>query len=1320
MRSGAVLAIMLLAMVQALAQPDDAAEPRKLPLSWATSEFLAVEGGRLRLQHRYRLDGPKLWLEAEHASGMRLEANKTVARDADAVGGRCVDFVDRLDFVIDVTAPGTYQSWTRCFFPFAASWNHTEGMAPDDMRVVQDLRPEETALAGRWVWRKGPRYQLQAGTVIYVFDGYHGGAKLDRILLTSDLDYVPEDSGEPASPNIAAHKTGRAETRDLRLGPVAQWLALEGLPPTHVQADISLDGGQTWLAVPPDGSLAHLPSAPTKPMRPRVRVTLTRDEALDPIVDELRLAYVPGERHPWTISNGLLRIACDEITGSLLRLEKLGEAPVPFVLEGEQLPLFNLYVEPDDKPGTLVALSSLDAEVNGQVAPDGRSLQMQFSFMEGRLRAEVTCVLDETSLTRWRLRVRNESSAKVFAAQFPLLHNLAMGGDPTDDVMVLPWWGAGSRTENPASAEWTPFRKLLNYPGAASMQWLDLYDPAAGLYVAAYDPRGRDLELGYTQDRGQSVTVTFKKWFLLAPGAEWSCDYAVGVHDGDWHWGADRYREWARTWQRPAPTPAWVADSDGWMLPDGANLFGYTSLPVCYAIKNAALGMNWMQCWMQMTEAEHCCGQFHYPSPLWGTPLDFRLACQRVHDAGGRLGFYINAQLYKPWHNSQARNIGAVPTELIPPDVLAPYDPGWAFRWQAKNFADQPYDQPSPSPFNDGVRMNPASSGWQQHLIHWAQEWYVEALGADCIYFDQLAAARALPVYNEQRTDYGWWGQGYQQMLDRLLAQVRPRHPGFALSMEGASDLHGQQVATALYGTGPDLFDIYHYTFPEHILIDYGAYTNQWNKQFPGQKALYLNTFLMGTRFCEYPMDDFGRALFALRRRTQSLVFRARYRDTVGVHTTEAAVRAKRFERDDADCRAMLVNLGNLEGREGVNVTADLSPVTQPSAAWLLTSDGGMSRLDYTRSGRQVSFTAPTCAAASAVFVERVGPLVTAVHLPPSAVAGSTIAGTVTVANLSALPQSGQVRVQVPTGWRCAEVSFHDLEPGDSRTLELSVQIPRDAQRTIHDLMVSVKSAVGADHRYAGMAVAPPVEIAEAAVCDDGVQARLVNRAPRRVSCRARLDMFEGAQELGSEQRLDLAPGQEATVRFPVAWPDLSGARVPQTVRVMVDSEGLSAGLPLRVGPTVINGGFDMALINEDKPEGWSIFGNRPDQVHVVDDRPFDGHACLRVDPAPTGPNVDQVVTLQPGTTYRLSAALRRAEAKGGAAVWVNVREGPGKTQTTRLELPREDTTVDQWREVSATFTTPPTIMYSILYACNSGNAGPVWIDAVRIEKLAP
>jgi hypothetical protein len=1305
-----------------------AAPERRLTLTWSTSEFLAVEGPRLRLQHRYDATAaPQLWLEAEHPSSLQLEANKTVLDDEGASGGRCVAFVDRLVIVIDAPAAATYQAWTRCFFPFAASWNHTEGFDPGDMRNVIDLRPEDKERAGKWVWVKGPQYQLKAGANTYVFDGYHGGAKLDRILLSRDLGFVPEGMGEAASVNIAAHRTGKAETRDLRLGPVAQWLRVEGLPAQGVTLAASVDAGKTWQDMGEGGRDARTTRLDAMPARSdatntiRFRVQITRTDAYEPIVERLALVYVPGEEELLTVANKRLRLGFSPYFGSLSEMTKLGSQPVSYLASTDQQPLFVLFVQQPDTPETLTQLTSLDAElVKTEAAREGRRVTMDFALLEGKLLARVTVAADDTPLTRWNLRITNNSIAKVFGAQFPLLSDVRLGESPSDDVMVLPWWGAGSRTVDPSTAEWTPYRKLLNYPGAASMQWLDLHDPQGGLYVAAYDDTHHDLELGYTQNRGASINLTFKKSLLCAPGKQWECEYAVGLHDGDWHWGADRYREWAKTWQKPAPTPAWVADTDGWVMPDGANFFCYPNLPTHYRVKKALLDMNWMECWMQMTETESCCGQFHYPSPLMGTPEDFRWGVQGVHDLGGRVGFYINAQLYKPWHHNQAKNIGAVPTEFIPQEVLAPYDPQWAFRWQAKDFAGRAYDTPATSPFADGVRMNPASRGWQDHIIHWASDWYVDEMGTDCIYLDQLSAAPSLPVYDDAGSDYGLWGRGYQAMLDRLLGTVLPRHPNFVLSMEGPSELHGQQVATALYGTQADLFDCYHYTFPDQVLIDFGAYVNQWSKEFPGQKATYLNTFLMGTRFCEYPPDDFGRGVFALRRRLQSLTFRATYRDTVGVQASDPAVPVKRFELAEGPGRAVLVNVGNLQKKPGVRITADLTPLKSVSAAWVFTSDGQGGELTCESQKGTAAFEAPPVEAATAVFVERIGPLVERVQFPPNATRGARVTGSVTVLNLGARRTDATVSVAAPAGWKTTSASVAKLAPGESRAVEVSVQVPAAAARAIHDLAVVVKGSGGEDRRYVGLAVVPEVEIAAATVSDEGLAAALRNRSEHDITATASLDAFAGVAA-PPVQTVNLAPGAEAPVTFAVRWPDLSASRLPQTVRLSAEAGGLRTVVSRRVGPTIVNGGFDMAVINTDKPEGWPVFGNRPDCVHVVTDNPFEGPACLRVDPARTAPNVDQIVTLRPNMTYKLSAAMRRSAATDNPTVWVGIREGPAKSTTYRLEWPRDDKTVNEWRVFATTFTMPPQLFYTMLYACNgSGSQNPIWIDSVKLERVSP
>jgi len=249
------------------------------------------------------------------------------------------------------------------------------------------------------------------------------------------------------------------------------------------------------------------------------------------------------------------------------------------------------------------------------------------------------------------------------------------------------------------------------------------------------------------------------------------------------------------------------------------------------------------------------------------------------------------------------------------------------------------------------------------------------------------------------------------------------------------------------------------------------------------------------------------------------------------------------------------------------------------------------------------------------------------------------------------------------------------------------------------------------------LAVVPAVEIVKALVRDDGVEANVRNRSARDAAVRVSLDVFRNARRPAA-QSLSLAPGAEACVTLPAAWPDLSGARVPQTVRVAAEAEGLTTVRSLVVGPPLVNGSFEMAVINGDKPEGWSIFGNGAHCVHVVRENAFDGGACLHIEPGPGSPNVDQVCHLRPDTTYRLSAALRRPDVKDRPTVWITICETAAKPHTWRLQYPKADRTVNAWRVFSVFVKTPPQIAYTLLYACNAGRVNPIGIDAVRIEKV--
>jgi len=51
---------------------------------------------------------------------------------------------------------------------------------------------------------------------------------------------------------------------------------------------------------------------------------------------------------------------------------------------------------------------------------------------------------------------------------------------------------------------------------------------------------------------------------FVEPGQTWtSCEFGVGVHQGDWHATADRFRQWLATWWKPCDTPPAVREKIG-------------------------------------------------------------------------------------------------------------------------------------------------------------------------------------------------------------------------------------------------------------------------------------------------------------------------------------------------------------------------------------------------------------------------------------------------------------------------------------------------------------------------------------------------------------------------------------------------------------------------------------------------------------------------------------------------------------------------------------------------------------------------------------
>ena len=212
--------------------------------------------------------------------------------------------------------------------------------------------------------------------------------------------------------------------------------------------------------------------------------------------------------------------------------------------------------------------------------------------------------------------------------------------------------------------------------------------------------------------------------------------------------------------------------------------------------------------------------------------------------------------------------------------------------------------------------MCPASEGFQEHLHFWIVDMYAKRFGADGVYLDQAGAALAKPCYNldQGHGDIGDWGMGNTELLRRCVEEARRIDADFILAIEGAGDALGQYADLHLISclcTNPE---VYHYTFPDHILIS--GFSN----------ASHLDWQQRVTR-----------------QRIKPWLHPGRFMDTVGLTVSDERVRANWTICDRKGSRAIVFAIENEQHVEGATCTLALPDGRQePRSLHIFDYDGGV------------------------------------------------------------------------------------------------------------------------------------------------------------------------------------------------------------------------------------------------------------------------------------------------------------------------------------------------------------------------------------------
>ena len=738
---------------------------------------------------------------------------------------------------------------------------------------------------------------------------------------------------------------------------------------------------------------------------------------------------------PFVLENEYLRISIDPQTGAVTGITNLKTqagymartaAKPPFIVNAysanqsifirdafeKQSGGFSLY-DPS-APAVKGDLSSLrepiagSTEVTQETTSDHQRVWCRCLLPGGiAIRYSIT-IHPRSPLTDWRIFVENRggetpaSDQRVYRVAFPVLENLRVGDAHEKNFLARPY-AQGELIPDPAAYDYkrpaedaTPIN-VLTYIGWASMPWQDLYSRAGGgLYIVSHDPSFEQLDLETWPDRSSgTVTLAMRTLAFLEPGESWeSQPFVVGIHEGDWHWAADRYREWARAHHRPFTGPDWVRSGcDGW-LGTGVPTKTYADYLTLYDDARW-LGLDYLQIWSEMLEnvgpgkarKPYYC--FLWPDPDRGGEPELTRVVRAIRGQGGHIGFYYNIWT---WDSELKKGLQQWRDDL-PADAHIPEWWGEARGW-ASVFPDGSRQAGNYTDAYSG--MCPVAKGYQDYVLSWVVDRYVKRYGVDTWYLDSMPvtmfAASRICFSSEHgpRQPHGV-SRGMLEVVSRLCDESQPI-VNLAITSETVSDALMQFNSHAL---GLELIDgltryphpeIYTYTFPEHAIFSgtcdgagSGLKYYYPDMRAPRREDTLNRVFLMGYRFdiLAYPVDrtdpsmNYLKELIALRQKIKAQLYASDFRDEIGLGPIPEKVYAKIFRhRQGKSLTVTLVDRRAPRRRPfKLTVNASLHDVAAVNKATLYQFGGAAHPLTVNEQGKRLVLEIPVLTSDAAAIV---------------------------------------------------------------------------------------------------------------------------------------------------------------------------------------------------------------------------------------------------------------------------------------------------------------------------------------------------------------
>jgi len=554
--------------------------------------------------------------------------------------------------------------------------------------------------------------------------------------------------------------------------------------------------------------------------------------------------------------------------------------------------------------------------------------------------------------TIWEITVTNNDKYTVREVWFPYLSGIGKLGP--NDFVVLPHQ-AGDIIEDPFNTfpsiedakrfpAWESFgsnmcklKYRIHYPAPASMQWLDYSTKDEGLYFASYDNSlaftGIQFEKVISEDKGDALATFFVKYPFAKSGEKWgSPKFALSLHCGDWHVGADKYRQWARSWMRKNIPPKWISNTHGFFLhvlkqQDGRIFDDYEDLPIIYE-KASNMGIDTLYTLGWWTGGMD--GDFPHYIP-WDTTR-LRQAIEKVHEKGGRVILYMNCRLM----NLRLQEYKEISNKWSVKDM---HGIDVREHWEWSNQYPYSFSSQSPPMYGETFLIPcPSIKEWRDLLKNYLRQ-IVREYGADGVEMDQIGIATAFLCFDDSHPHISpayAFGPGLLEMIKEFKEEAQQKNSEFAILCEGVVDVYTQYTdlhyqLRSSHSPARNFPEMFRYTFPE-VALCMGVGIDEYEM---------LNySFLLGMKFDIHygsihvsPYRDPGKYpkyvsyikyLINLRELARDYLMYGEFIDTRGVLSITPGIVAKLFKAKEINGVAIVLWNQTLEQKE-VQINLDFN-----------------------------------------------------------------------------------------------------------------------------------------------------------------------------------------------------------------------------------------------------------------------------------------------------------------------------------------------------------------------------------------------------------